>query len=206
MAPLSVKIHGDWACFTRPEAKVERLSYSVMTASAARGVLESIFWKPEFDWRIRAIDVLKPIMFAPILRNEVTEKASPRREYLIATEVRAQRHALILRDVAYMIHADIVPHAGVKNNEAAYRDQFRRRVERGQAYRAPYLGCREFACYFEPPKGDESPIDETAELGWMLFDLAYDDDKSGRGQPIFFQAELAMGRLAIPDSLYQQAA
>ena len=205
--PLELKVWGEWACFTRPDAKVERLSYPVMTPSAARGILECIFWKPEMRWAVREIHVLRPITFFSILRNEVTEKASLRGQpYLVASQVRAQRHSLILRDVAYIIKADIEAKPGVKNNEAAYRDQFRRRVERGQCFRQPVLGCREFSASFALPDSGDQPIEEDIDLGRMLFDLRYEAGPSGRGHPVFFEASLHQGRLMVPAALYAEAA
>src|SRR5437773_1934793 len=112
LPPLEVKVWGDYACFTRPEMKVERVSYTVMTPSAARGVLEAIFWKPEFSWRVREIEVLKPIRYFSILRNEVQRRASGRSaEPFYADEDRTQRHTLGLRDVAYVIRADVAVRA-----------------------------------------------------------------------------------------------
>ena len=158
---LEVKVWGEFACFTRPEMKAERVSYSVMTPSAARGVLEAIFWKPEFSWQVREIWVLNPIRHFSILRNEVNSKAAfaTARGWgrtgggYFADEDRAQRHTLALRDVAYLIKADmaLAPHA--TEDIAKYRDQFRRRVNRGQCYHQPYLGCREFVASFGPPDG-----------------------------------------------------
>jgi len=209
---LEVKVWGDLACFTRPEMKVERVSYEVMTPSAARGVLEAIFWKPEFSWQIHEIWVLKPIRHFSILRNEVNSKAvvSTARGWAedgggyFAEDDRAQRHTLALRDVAYLIKADIVlkPHA--TDDVAKYRDQFRRRVNRGQCHSIPYLGCREFAAYFSPPDGNEQPIDLTDDLGRILFDLDYAPDGSGCGTPRFFSARLEAGVLRIPSELYQR--
>jgi CRISPR-associated protein Cas5d len=211
---LEVKIWGEFACFTRPEMKAERVSYSVMTPSAARGVLEAIFWKPEFSWQVREIWVLNPIRHFSILRNEVNSKAalSTARGWTgtgggyFADEDRAQRHTLALRDVAYLIKADIVlaPHA--TDDVAKYRDQFRRRVSRGQCYHQPYFGCREFVACFGPPDGTERPIDLTDDLGYMLFDLDYVADKSGRGTPHFFAAQLENGVLCIPPGFYRKEA
>jgi CRISPR-associated protein Cas5d len=209
---LEVKVWGDFACFTRPEMKVERVSYEVMTPSAARGVLEAIFWKPEFVWQVREIWVLKPIRHFSILRNEVNSKAvvSTARGWaedddgFFAEDDRAQRHTLALRDVAYLIKADIAlkPHA--TDDVAKYRDQFRRRVNRGQCHSVPYLGCREFAAYFGPSDGSEQPIDLTDDLGRMLFDLDYASDGSGRGTPRFFAARLEVGVLRVPAELYRK--
>jgi CRISPR-associated protein Cas5d len=209
--PLEVKVWGDFACFTRPEMKAERVSYPVMTPSAARGVLEAIFWKPEFRWHVREIWVLKAIRHYSIVRNEVNSKAvvSTARGWVangggyFADEDRAQRHTLALRDVRYLIKADIVlkPHA--TDDVAKYRDQFRRRVDRGQCHHRPYLGCREFAASFGPPDGTERPIDLEDDLGQMLFDLLYVADVSGRGTPRFFRARLERGVLRVPPDLYR---
>ena len=207
---LEVKVWGEFACFTRPEMKAERVSYSVMTPSAARGVLEAIFWKPEFSWQVREIWVLNPIRPFSILRNEVNSKAtlSAARGWAktgggyFADEDRAQRHTLALRDIAYLIKADIrlAPHA--TEDAAKYRDQFRRRVTRGQCFHQPYFGCREFIASFGPPDDRERPIDLTDDLGRMLFDLDYADDKSGRGTPRFFIARLNDGILRVPSELH----
>lgn len=208
--PLVVKVWGDLACFTRPEMKVERVTYEVMTPSAARGVLEAILWKPEFRWRVLAIHVLKPIQRISILRNELKSKAAVRTVQAwardgggyLADADRTQRHTLALRDVAYRIEADVqlLPHAQ-GSHAAKYRDQFRRRVARGQCFQQPYLGCREFAAHFGEPE-DEPAIDVSEDLGRMLFDLAYGSD-GDRIVPRFFQAHLEKGVLRVPQELYQ---
>ncbi len=207
---LEVKVWGEFACFTRPEMKAERVSYSVMTPSAARGVLEAIFWKPEFSWQVREIWVLRPILHFSILRNEVNSKAvvataqrwAQTGDGYFAEEDRAQRHTLALRDVAYLIKADVALRDHATEDVAKYRDQFRRRVNQGRCYHRPYLGCREFAAAFGPPDGDERPIDFTDDLGLMVFDLDYAADKSGRGAPRFFSARLERGILTVPPDLY----
>ena len=209
---LAVKVWGDLACFTRPEMKVERVSYPVMTPSAARGVLEAIFWKPEFQWRVREIHVLKPIQHFSIVRNEVNSKASDRaaRDWVreggayLADEDRAQRHSVVLRDVAYIIEAEmeLAEHAR-DEHPAKYRDQFRRRVSRGQCHSAPYLGCREFSASFGPMGEADRPFDISMDLGMMLFDLDYAPDGSGRGTPRFFEARLEHGVLRVPPDLYR---
>lgn len=209
--PLEVKVWGDFACFTRPEMKVERVSYPVMPPSAARGILESIFWKPEFSWQVREIWVLNPIRHFSILRNEVTDKVplstiqkwAVNGEAFYAEDSRAQRHTLALKDVAYLIKADAVlkPHAD--EDIAKYRDIFRRRVNRGQCYHTPYLGCREFSGFFTSPDGSERPVRITEELGLMLFDLDFKQDGSGFAIPRFFQARLDGGVLKVPAELYR---
>lgn len=188
--PLTVKVWGELACFTRPEMKVERVSYPVMTPSAARGLLEAIFWKPEFDYSILAIQVLQPIRYFSILRNEVNSRQSERaagswqREGggYEAPSDRAQRHTLALRDVVYLIVAQLRlrPHADA--DPAKYRDQLRRRVREGRCFATPFLGCREFSCAFGEPDGSEQPIELSDELGPMLLDLDYAPDRSGRGR------------------------
>lgn len=209
--PLEVKVWGGLACFTRPEMKAERVSYSVMTPSAARGVLEAIFWKPEFSWQVREVWVLNEIRHFSILRNEVNSKVvvATARQWAeggggyFAEEDRAQRHTLALRDVAYLIKADVAlaPHA--TEDIAKYRDQFRRRVNRGDCYHRPYLGCREFAAFFGPPDGNEQPISLSDDLGRMLFDLDYAADHRG-GTPRFFRARLDKGVLRVPAELYRK--
>jgi CRISPR-associated protein Cas5d len=207
-SPLSIRVWGDFACFTRPEMKVERVSYPVMTPSAARGVLEAIFWKPEFRWCITAIWVLKPICYFSILRNEINHRQSERSAAGWQGEGggydasdrnnRAQRHTLGLRDVAYLIegHVDLKPHADA--DPAKYRDQFRRRVRDGRCFATPFLGCREFSAGFAEPDGAEQPINVTDNLGRMLLDLDYAPDRSGRGIPRFFDAHLERGVLRVP--------
>jgi len=206
--PVCVKVWGEFACFTRPEMKVERVSYDVMTPSAARGILEAIFWKPEFTWHVEIIEVLKPIRRISLLRNEVKTKASGRGQSgrYFADDDRTQRHTLALRDVAYVIRASVAlrPH-GSEVDPAKYRDQFRRRVARGQCYRRPCLGCREFAAEFGEPSGGEQPIDVTTDMGRMLFDIRYTDDESGRGDPVFFNGRLEDGVLNVPQDLYERA-
>ena len=206
---LTVKLWGDYACFTRPEMKVERVTYPVMTPSAARGALEAIFWKPEVFWLIEEIRVLKPIRYASILRNEVNDRQSHRAARRWAksgggydassSRNRAQRHTLALRDVAYVVRAQMVLRDGVDAHIAKYRDQFRRRVASGRCFATPYLGCREFSAAFGELEPDDTPIERTEPLGLMLLDIDYDEDASGRGTPRFFHAELEDGVLRVPD-------
>lgn len=204
--PLAVKVWGDFACFTRPEMKVERVSYPVMTPSAARGVLEAIFWKPELSWQIDDIWILAPIQYVSFLRNEVNSRASERaaRDWManaggfVASEDRAQRHTLALRDVAYLIHARPEPRSGLDADRAKFRDQFRRRVARGQCFATPYLGCREFSASFGTPDGSERPIPDSGSLGRMLLEMAYALDSSGYATPVFFEGRLDGGILRIP--------
>ena len=204
--PLAVRVWGDLACFTRPEMKVERVSYPLMTPSAARGVLEAIFWKPEFTWRVEEVWVLKPIQYFSVLRNEVNSRASEKVAAAWpkngggydASADRAQRHTLALRDVDYVVRAQVELKPGVMDDPAKFRDQFRRRVRDGRCFATPYLGCREFAASFEPADGGERPIDHSEDLGLILLDLDYAEDGSGRGAPRFFSARLERGVLRVP--------
>lgn len=222
-SPLLVKVWADYACFTRPEFGAERVSYPVMNPSAARGVLEAIFWKPEFSWKVQEIRVLKPIQHFSIVRNEInswqsaSSAKSPDYRYF-ADDDRAQRHTLGLRDVAYIINAEIQlkPHEA---NWVKYHDQFRRRVKKGQCHHQPYLGTREFSAYFsEPDQERDRPINHSDELGLMLLDMEFTPTTEastleyfthgeagakvtkGRAQPKFFRARLDNGILRVPAS------
>ncbi len=200
--PLTVKVWGPMACFTRPEMKVERVSYPVPTASAARGVLEAIFWRPQFAWQVQEVAVLRPIRYVSLLRNEVKSKANinevKKRKLFDITQRRTQRHTLALRDVAYIIKGRVQVAEDCDDPPPKFRDQFRRRVQRGQCFTRPYLGCREFAAAFGPVQGDEEPIGASRDLGRMLLDLDYADD-SGRGEPVFFEAHLVDGVVRYPE-------
>lgn len=187
--PVAVQVWGELACFTRPEFGAEKVSYPVMTPTAAQGLLEAIFWKPEFEWRVAAIDVLRPVQWSRIFRNGIgsrqTSGAALRwaREgggYDAASD-RVQFRTLLLRDVAYVIHADMEVVRGPEP-AAKFRDQFRRRVSRGQFFSGPYLGCRELLAYFAEPDGTE-PIDATFDAGVLprIFHRNDDDDPAGNG-------------------------
>lgn len=211
--PNEIRLHvwGDYACYTRPEMKVERVSYDVMTPSAARGILEAILWKPAIRWEVRQIDVLRPIRWISVRRNEVGAVASSRNAMaamqsgsgvlgLYVEEERQQRAGLFLRDVAYVVHARFHPtdRAGREDNAGKFAEMFRRRAERGQCFNQPYLGCREFAAFFAPLAADAPAperIPETRDLGWMLHDLEYAGDTS---TPRFFRAELKDGTMHVP--------
>ncbi len=210
--PLAVKVEGELACFTRPEMKVERVSYPVLTPTAAKGILESIFWKPEFSWRVEEIHVLNPIRYASLLRNEISSRQtvqtagrwSSEGGGFYAADNRVQRHTLALRDVAYIIKAQVAVKADV-DDPAKYRDQFRRRVNNGRCFATPYLGCREFWARFAPPDETDSPIDLSEDLGNMLLDLSYDGQGFGAATPRFFNAQLDRGVLMIPPLLELEA-
>lgn len=207
-----VKVWGDYALFTQPEAKVERVSYPCMTPSAARGVLEAIFWKPEFNWCIRKISVLKPIAFESIVRNEVggmiaegTVKGKTFSDYYVDDD-RQQRHSLFLRNVVYTIEADIVLGDHTDAHIEKYRNMFRRRVTKGQCFNQPYLGTREcMASFSEVDERKDKPESIDLEIGSMLFDLKYPklESKAKTAIPYFFQAELKKGTLEVPKHLYE---
>jgi CRISPR-associated protein Cas5d len=193
-------VWGEAALFTRPELKVERVSYPVMTPSAAAGVLEAIFWKPEFAWRVVAIEVLKEIKQFTQRRNETTDLASladavSGRRRVDTAAHRVQRNAVCLRDVAYRIHAHVELRERATKTEAAYRDQFRRRVRRGSCFTQPYLGTREFTAYFGDP--DDSPaIGLTQDLGIMLHSV---DHSTSPPSFTWFTARLDRGVLHVPE-------
>lgn len=206
-APIRMKVWGDMACFTRPETKVERLSYDIMTPSAARGMFEAVFWKPEFQWHIHSIAMLKPVRFISLMRNEISSRQSAKQAMswamkgggYSASNDRAQRHTLALYDVAYVIEASVVLRSHATDDVAKYRDQFRRRLHKGACFHIPYLGSREFAAGFCWPSDDDQPIDVTRNLGRMLAGIDYLPDGSGRGMPYFFDARLERGVLHIPE-------
>jgi len=208
---LRLKVWGENACFTRPEMKVERVSYDVITPSAARGVLEAILWKPAIQWRVIQIDVLKPIRWESVRRNEVgavmstdlvlTAMGRGRGQLgMYVEDQRQQRAGLFLRDVAYTVHAffEMTANAGTDDNVTKFEQMFRRRAEKGQCFHRPYLGCREFAANFAPIGDDlplPTPISQTGDLGWMLHDQDYGWENP---MPRFFRAKLEGGCLRIP--------
>lgn len=200
-----VRVFGPYACFTRPELKTERVSYEVMTPSAARGVLEAILWKPAIRWVIERIHVLAPIRFTAVRRNEVNSKLSPRGDVgnYFADEDRAQRNTILLTDVDYVIeaHFEMTERAGSEDNVLKFEDMFTRRLAKGQSFHAPYLGCREFAARFErAPDGWQVPeeLRERRELGVMLLDLDFGFATDGRPSPRFFAAVLDQGTVEVP--------
>lgn len=205
---LRLRARGPLACFTRPEMKAERLSYEVPTPSAMRGLIEAVLWKPAIRWQVRRIHVLEPIRFTAIRRNEVGSKASgpprkvvtgggpPPRYY--ADEDRAQRNTVALRDVDYVIEAfmTLTEKAGPGDNMTKFVDMFERRLRKGQTFHAPYLGCREMAADVLPANGAKDPIDESRDLGVMLWDL----DFGPKGAtPRFFRARLDRGVVEVPE-------
>jgi CRISPR-associated protein Cas5d len=211
--PFRLKVWGRNACFSRPEMKVERVSYDVMTPSAARGVLEAILWKPAIRWEVERIDVLTPIRWESVRRNEVGSVMSSRTYGIFIEEQRQQRAGLFLRDVAYTIHARFVmtDKAGPEDTVTKFQEMFLRRSERGQCFHRPYLGCREFAADFQLIRQDAplpEPFLETRDLGWMLYEIQHDNrvDKehvhfcTDSCRPSFFRAELQNGVMLVPSA------
>lgn len=224
---VHLRTWGDLACFTRPEMKVERVSYPLITPSAARGLFEAILFRPQFRWRIRRIAVKQPIRFLAFRRNEVKSRLSARNaQPLLADEDRTQRNTLALRDVEYVMEASLhlTPLAGLPRRKPAddedngedtpvkYLAMFQRRAEKGQCFTQPCFGCREFPAHFE--LADESSmqvgpgVNRDADLGLMLYDV-FDVDiskdqspgKVEKPQPrvSFFKAMLKDGIVVVPD-------
>ena len=208
---ITLHVRGERACFTRPEMKVERVSYDVMTPAAARGVLEAIHWKPAIRWIVERITVLRPIRFESLRRNEVGCKvpagavraainAGRGDLALVVEDDRQQRAATLLRDVAYLIDArfELTPRAGPEDNAAKHLDMARRRARQGQCFHQPYLGCREFPADFsllegERPRPDPS-LEGESDLGWMHFDI---DFAKGMA-PRFFRTRMVDGVIEVP--------
>lgn len=211
---VRLKVWGDRACFTRPEMKVERVSYDIITPSAARGIFDAIHWKPAIRWHVDRIHVLKPIRFESIRRNEIGGKLSTASvakamkanstaglaNYV--DEDRQQRAATILRDVAYVIeaHFELTPRAGADDSIGKHLDIFNRRARKGQCFHMPCMGVREFPANFRLLGEDEalpvidSSLTEERDLGWMLHDIDFDD----RMTPRFFRAHMARGVVNVP--------
>ena len=223
MRGFCLEVSGPYACFTRPEMKVERVSYDVITPSAARAIFDAILWKPAIFWRVKKIEVLAPIRWISVRRNEVGKVASPRSDGIFIEDDRQQRAGLFLRDVKYRLHAEFefippekrgkvfnpVPEWLVDKEEAAelkkpdvrpdeteakYAAMFERRAKKGQCFNQPYLGCREFSCAFrlvDPVAEPATPIAETRDLGWMLYDMDFTDPADPK--PQFFHAQMEDG-------------
>ncbi|HBX22205.1 MAG TPA: type I-C CRISPR-associated protein Cas5 [Desulfotomaculum sp.] len=227
-----LEVWGDYACFTRPEMKVERVSYDVITPSAARAIFESILWKPAIRWNITKIEVLNPIKWISVRRNEVGKVMPAPTEKQMAgvlgapmgifiEDARQQRAGLFLRDVKYRIHGyfefinlqqknedrstqsvvwadeqESTEIIKLDETEAKYAAMFERRAKKGQCFHRPYLGCREFACDFKliknPPEEPVEPINDTRDLGYMLYDMDFDRDEK-EPVPLFFRAQLNRG-------------
>lgn len=219
-----LEVWGDYACFTRPEMKVERVSYDVITPSAARAVFEAVFWKPAVRWRVKKIEVLNPIKWISVRRNELGTVMSPRTDEIFIEENRQQRAGLFLRDVRYRIHAEMefinpkdrkkmgsnMPEELISPEEAEmyrkdenpgkYNAMFERRAKKGQCFNQPYLGCREFSAAFrlvdDPQKDKASAISDTKDLGFMLYDM--DFSNSEEPSAMFFRPQMVNGVITVP--------
>lgn len=211
---IKLRVWGDYACFTRPEMKVERVSYDVITPSAARGILEAIHWKPAIRWVIDRIHVLRPIKFDNVRRNEVSSKipkpnpATAMRDqkplYFLVDDGsnRQQRASTLLRDVEYILeaHFEMTDKAGVEDNAGKHLDIFRRRARKGQFFHQPALGCREFPASFELIEGDVPEscyAGQIKDLGYMLLDINFTNDMT----PMFFRAAMEDGIISPPSPL-----
>ena len=204
---IQLEVWGAYALFSRPELKVERVSYDVPTPSAARGIVEAVYYHPGLRWVIDRIHVLNPIRFVGIRRNEVTDKISGRNVrqaaqgggqplYLVTSQKIVQRSSLLLQDVHYVIeaHFEMTDKAAPSDNPGKFQDIFTRRMERGQCFHTPYFGCREFPVSFRRwPGGPIPTIDETRDLGLMLYDFDYSDPAAIT--PTYFRARLEHGVL-----------
>ena len=203
-----VGISGKYACFTRPELKVERVSYDIITPSAARGILEAVFWKPAIRYVIDEIRICNPIRFENIRRNEVSSKANPSKEHIYATNDRTQRAATILKDVRYIVTAHFEPTDKLGDgdklpdgsfNHGKFAEMLTRRLRLGQQYHQPCLGTREFPAVLrllETEKSLPKAIQEDRNFGLMLYDMDYVKDKDGKVTafvPTYFRAEMQRG-------------
>lgn len=205
-----LEVWGDMACFTRPELKVERVSYDVITPSAARAIFDAIFWKPAIRWEVTKIEVLNPIKWTSVRRNEVGAIGRLSSSAIYIEEKRQQRNSLLLADVRYRIYAKLVflPQNMRKDtmrenvndeNPGKYNAMFERRASKGQCFNQPYLGTREFSASFklvtdinELPK----PIEEDKDFGIMLYDMDFSDEKNI--MPMFFRANMKQGVIIVP--------
>lgn len=208
---IRMEVWGKNALFTRPETKTERVSYDVITPSAARGILESVFWHPGLRYTIDRIYVLKHIRFTNLRRNEVKSKilasnalqianGTNKTPYLVTGNDIQQRASLMLQDVHYVIeaHFDMTDQAAPSDNPGKFQDIIKRRLRRGQCYSQPYLGCRECSAHFALWEGDTIPsIEETRDLGYMLYDMDYSNPQDIR--PMFFRAQMVNGIIDLTD-------
>lgn len=214
-----IEVTGPYACFTRPEIKVERVSYDVITPSAARAVFDAILWKPAIRWQVQRIEVCEPIRWISVRRNEVGVVASAasvksamksgRGELgLYVEEERQQRAGLFLRDVRYRLHGrfEMTGKAGKEDTPAKFAAMFERRASSGQCFNQPYLGTREFSCSFRLVDPAHEPFTPPAELadaegrdlGWMLYDLDFGEPPYKEPKPLFFRAALRRGVIEVP--------
>jgi len=228
MKGFCLEVSGDYACFTRPEMKVERVSYDVITPSAARAIFDAILWKPAIYWQVKKIEVLAPVKWISVRRNEIGKVASPGSDGIFIEKERQQRAGLLLRDVQYRLYAEFQyippekrgkvlnpvpewltnvdetadiskPDIRKDETEAKYAAMFERRARKGQHFHQPYLGCREFAatvCLVDFKSNPTTPISETRDLGWMLYDLDFSDPSDIK--TMFFRAKMEMGIIIVP--------
>lgn len=208
---IKLEVWGPYALFSRPELHVERVSYDVPTPSAARGIIESVYWHPGMLWKIRRIYVLSPIKFTNIRRNEVTSKIShlsvkaamlgkEGKTYIVTSQQIAQRASMVLRDVHYVIEAEfsMTDRAAPSDNPGKFQDIVTRRIEKGQCFRAPCFGCREFPAHFRAwPGGPIPTIQESRDLGFILYDFDYSDPKNIT--PLYFHAKMENGVINVAD-------
>lgn len=208
---IKMEVWGTYALFTRPEMKTERVSYDVMTPSAARGIVEAVYYHPGLRWHIDRIHVLSPIRFTNIRRNEVKSKisaasaqstmnGSEKPLYLNAKADIVQRAALVLQNVRYVIeaHFDMTEAAAPGDNPGKFQDIVKRRLQKGQAFHTPYLGCREFPAHFRLWEDGEIPaLEESRDLGYMLHDMDYSNPDDI--QPMFFRARMTHGVIDLRD-------
>lgn len=203
-----LEVWGDWACFTRPELKVERVSYDVITPSAARAIFEAIFWKPAIRWQVTRIEVINPIKWTTIRRNEVGAVAS--KDPIFIEDKRQQKNSLLLQDVRYRIYAKLIyrPARDRKGEEIKegenpmkYYQMFERRASQGQCFTQPYLGCREFAANWtliDSNDGLVAPLAEDRDLGIMLYDMDFEGNPK-KPDAMFYRAKMEQGVIVVPD-------
>jgi len=202
----TIEVYGKYACFTRPELSVERVTYDIITPSAARNIYQSIFWKPKINWQISKIEILNPIKHAYLKRNEVS---STSKNSIYIEDNRCQKGSIILKDVRYRITADLIYNGELtkKENPGKYIGMFDKRASKGACFKQPYLGCREFSCNFkfiENLNNLDEPINLTTNLGLMFYDYNYEDKSR-----LFFEAKVQNGVMNIPeknsDKIYKKA-
>lgn len=204
MNEIKVEVWGDFGCFSRPESKVERLTYPVITPSAARGILSAIYSKPpEFYWQIKKIEVLSPIRYVSIKRNEViNSKIGRGMKPMLVEDSRTQRQTVALKDVRYRITAEIIPRKDFKGTVEQLHEQALRRIRGGKCYYQPSLGMREFVCYFSEPT-DTEPVPIDLDIGFMLYDVfdlhKYKVTEKAEPYVTVFKARLEQGVLNVPD-------
>ena len=204
MNEIQMEVWGDFACFSRPESKVERLTYPVMTPSAARGILSAVYSKPpEFYWQVKKIEVLHPIRYMSFKRNEVINSKIGRKPApMLVEDDRTQRQTVVLKDVRYRITAEIKPQKDFKGTVNQLYEQAQRRIKGGKCFFQPSFGMREFVCYFGEPT-DAQPIPDTLDLGIMLYDVfdLHKYEVTPKAEPFVtvFEAKLENGVLDVPD-------